>query len=520
MIKDLSVKIAPADIENIDIIEARVLKKIGKVKGKIHAIEIAKRSIDARSKTPIYFVQCRVYIDEDKQQPQDYIETLPTAQSSKRVIIIGAGPAGYFAALRCIELGLVPIVYDRGKDVRERRRDLKAIQQDHIVNENSNYCFGEGGAGTYSDGKLYTRSKKRGSVQKVLDILVAYGAKEAIRIDAHPHIGSNKLPKVVSNIRESIEDKGGEIYFNSKVVDIVVKDDNIDHIMLEGGDIVRGDAYILATGHSARDIYTLCDQRNIYMEAKPFSLGVRIEHPQAHIDEIQYRQSPRSVHLPASSYSLACHLDDVGVFSFCMCPGGLIVPAATHPGELVVNGMSLSKRDSLFANAGTVVSVSLEALAKVGYTGTFACMNFQRDVEQRFFDQKDKSQRAPAQLLTDYIEQRESKSLNNTSYIPGIYSAPIHQMLPSFIDTSLRAGIKTFGKKMKGYITKEAQLIGLESRTSSPIRIPRDKTTYRHVQINNLFPCGEGAGYAGGIMSAAIDGQNVVTAIHSHLMDA
>lgn len=519
MVKEIAIKVQPKDIGDMSLIESKVKKKLAKVKGRLTSIEVFKRSVDARGKVPVYFVQCRAYFDEQKPVAPSYISKLNRVSGEKKVIIIGAGPAGYFAALRCLELGMTPIVYDRGKDVRQRRRDLKAIQQEGVVNENSNYCFGEGGAGTYSDGKLYTRSKKRGSVKKILEILIDFGAKSDIGIDAHPHIGSNKLPKIVANIRDHILEKGGEIHFNQKVIDIVILNKKVDHIILESGEQVRGESYILATGHSARDIYTLCDERDITMEAKPFSLGVRMEHPQPLIDEIQYNQRNRSEHLPASSYSLACHLDEVGVFSFCMCPGGLIVPASTSPGELVVNGMSLSRRDSPYANAGTVVSISLKDLDREGYRGIFACLDFQRDLERKFFDSQAETQKAPAQLLTDYLAKKTSVKLNNTSYIPGIYAAPIHEMLPPFVDQSLRRGIEIFGKKMKGYITNEAQIIGLESRTSSPIRIPRDAGTLQHVDISNLFPCGEGAGYAGGIMSAAIDGQNVATAIYSFLSD-
>ncbi|MEP7147223.1 MAG: FAD-dependent protein, partial [bacterium] len=427
--------------------------------------------------------------------------------------IIGAGPAGYFAALELIEHGFKPLIYDRGKNVRDRRKDLREIQQFSKVNPNSNYCFGEGGAGTYSDGKLYTRSHKRGDIYKALRIFVEHGANEDILIDSHPHIGSNKLPVVVQKIRETILHFGGEINFDSLVTDLIIKDNKISGVTVNNSDEYFADAVILATGHSARDIFYLLDRKKILIEQKPFAIGTRIEHPQELIDEIQYKQNPRSEYLPASSYKLTAQINGRGVFSFCMCPGGLIVPAATSPGEVIVNGMSMSRRDSKFANSGIVVAIENEDLTGYEKYGKLAGLEFQKDIERKFFDAGDGSQKAPAQRMTDFTEERLSSGLGETSYIPGIYSSPVDKLFPEIISGRLRLALAQFGKKMKGYLSEEGYVIGLESRTSSPVRIPRDKNTFEHSEIVNFYPCGEGAGYAGGIISAALDGQNVAKAI-------
>jgi uncharacterized FAD-dependent dehydrogenase len=415
--------------------------------------------------------------------------------------------------LQLIELGLKPIVLDRGKDVQLRRRDLRSIQQLGEVNPHSNYCFGEGGAGTYSDGKLYTRSHKRGNIQKSLQLLVEHGANTDIMMDAHPHIGSNKLPKIVANIRATIEKHGGEVHFGTFVTDFIVDNNKMTGVVTNEKEEYLGEAVILATGHSARDIYYLLDKKNITIEAKPFALGIRIEHPQPLIDKIQYGQEHREVNLPASSYGIVCQVKDRGVFSFCMCPGGLVVPASTAPGELVVNGMSLSRRDSPFANSGLVTAVELEDIPEFHKYGVFASMEFQKSVEQTMFQSGDGSQKSPAQRMTDFVDGRLSKSLNSTSYIPGLHSQKMNELLPSFIAERLQEGMKNFGQKLKGYYTENANIIGIESRTSSPIRIPRNKETFMHEDVSGLFPCGEGAGYAGGILSAAMDGQNVAKAI-------
>jgi hypothetical protein len=439
------------------------------------------------------------------------------ANSPKRVIIVGSGPAGLFAALRLIELGIKPVVIERGKDVQSRRRDLAAINKEHIVNPDSNYCFGEGGAGTYSDGKLYTRSKKRGDIKRILEIMVAHGAKDEILFDAHPHIGTNKLPRLVAGLRESIRDAGGEVIFETRVVDFILDENRIKGVVTQNGDRVEGDAVILATGHSARDIFTLLQQRNILIEAKPFALGVRVEHQQSLIDRVQYHcPTDRGPYLPASSYALVHQAkingSERGVFSFCMCPGGFIVPAATAPGEIVVNGMSPSRRDSRYANSGIVVAVNENDFHEYSKHGPLAGMYFQSAIEQRAFHAGGGTQRAPAQRLVDFVNGKHSASLLETSYQPGLTSVDMTEVLPRFIVDALRQGFKDFGAKMKGYLTNDAQIIGVESRTSSPVKIPRLKETFEHPQIQGLIPCGEGAGYAGGIVSAAMDGERCAEA--------
>jgi len=511
MVKELEIKLLPAEAADENVVRQRAISK-SKLKG-VQDVRVLRRSIDARGRQPFFRLRVAVYAGEPYQPEPALLSQLQPVEDKREVIIVGAGPAGYFAALELIELGIKPVIFDRGKDVRTRRRDLRAIQQFGEVNPHSNYCYGEGGAGTYSDGKLYTRSHKRGNIDKALKLLVEHGAVSDILVDAHPHIGSNKLPKVVANIRETILHYGGAIHFDSPVTDFIMQGMEMKGVVVNGNAEHFAEAVILATGHSARDIYALLHKHGIKIEAKPFALGVRIEHPQPLIDKIQYNQSPREAHLPASSYRLACQIKGRGVFSFCMCPGGLVVPAATAPGEIVVNGMSMSRRDSPYANSGTVVSVEVEDLKPYEQEGVFAGLAFQKAVEQRMFHAGDGSQKAPAQRLTDFAEGKLSDSLSGSSYIPGLFSAPLHELLPERIASRLRAGVKEFGKKMKGYYTSEANVIGTESRTSAPVRIPRNRQTYMHEEVTGLFPAGEGAGYAGGIISAAMDGQNVARAI-------
>ncbi len=513
MKKTVELKLFPDQLNEQEFIWKRAAL-IAKVSlNDVTVVTIAKRSIDARGSRPVYRLRCDVYVNEKPISEQSIIGTFKNVSQEKEVFVIGAGPAGYFAALRLIKEGLKPIVLDRGKDVQARRRDLRAIQQEGIVNPHSNYCFGEGGAGTYSDGKLYTRSQKRGKIVDVLRLLVEHGATDDIMIDAHPHIGSNKLPKIVANIRETIIDFGGEVRFDCHVTDIDIEHGQVRGIEINGNERIKTDTIILATGHSARDIYRLLDTKKVYMEAKPFALGLRIEHQQSLIDSIQYNQPVREENLPASSYSVVAQINGVGVFSFCMCPGGLVVPAATAPGEIVVNGMSLSRRDSPFANSGFVTAISTEELNKMGYEGVFATMKFQQEVEQNMFNAGDGSQSAPAQRVTDFVNGKLSSDLNDTSYIPGLFSARVDELLPSFVADRLRHGVKEIGKKMKGYYTSNANFIGVESRTSAPIKIPRNRETYMHEGVEGLFPCGEGAGYAGGILSACMDGENVASAV-------
>lgn len=478
---------------------------------------IKRRSIDARKKQVKVSVLIEIF---DGALPDQITYSKPqnNVANANQAIVVGSGPAGLFAALRLIEFGIKPIVIERGKDVRTRRRDLAAINKEHIVNEDSNYCFGEGGAGTYSDGKLYTRSKKRGDIQRVLEILVSHGATDQILYDAHPHIGTNKLPKVVAALRDSIIAAGGEVRFESRVVDVLIIGDEIKGVKLSDGQEVKGEGVILATGHSARDIFHLLDSKKVKIESKPFALGVRIEHPQQLIDQIQYNcGSSRGDYLPASSYSLVNQsvYKEVqrGVFSFCMCPGGFIVPAATSPGEVVVNGMSPSRRDSKYANSGIVVAVNEKDLKNYNHLGPLSALQFQAEVEQAACKIAGHTQVAPAQRLVDFVNNKVSSTLPETSYQPGLASVQMDEVLPQFISQSLKQAFKQFGKKMKGYYTNEAQIVGVESRTSSPVRIPRDKDTLEHIELKKLFPCGEGAGYAGGIVSAAMDGERCAEAL-------
>ncbi|MBK6681208.1 MAG: FAD-dependent oxidoreductase [Ignavibacteriales bacterium] len=512
MVKEIEIVVKPEDSRNNEKIKALILKEVREDRTKITGYYISKRSIDARSKFPIYRFKALVFIDEDvvtPVSPPEYKEAL----QKKRVIIIGAGPAGIFAALRLLESGIKPIIFERGKDVRSRRKDLRAIMQFHQINPDSNYCFGEGGAGTYSDGKLYTRSDKRGNVLKILNILVMHGADPDIIVDAHPHIGSNKLPGIVTAMRETILNYGGEIHFDSRVTGIIRDGDIIKGVKVNGVEEHFGDAVILATGHSARDIYYLLHDENILIEAKPFALGVRIEHPQSLIDESRYHSKIRSEFLPAASYSLTCQVAGRGVYSFCMCPGGIIVPASSAPGELVLNGMSVSRRDSPFANSGFVVEVTPQDWNQFTKSGALAALEYQKMVELSAWEAGGKTQTAPAQRVNDFLKGKISSSLPKSSYIPGTVSTDLHEVLPVEISRRLKESLKVFDSKLKGYISADAQMLAVESRTSSPVRIPRDRTTLMHPQIKGLYPCGEGAGYAGGIVSAAIDGENVASAI-------
>lgn len=518
MRKEIDISVSPGQQEDIEQLRQKAGRKLSMSVADISDLVVLRRSIDARSKKPVFRLRVAVYSGgEHHDRPPSLLAQLPQVADAREVIIVGAGPAGYFAALELIELGLKPIILERGKDVRARRRDLRAIQQFGEVNPHSNYCFGEGGAGTYSDGKLYTRSHKRGRIDKAMRLLVEHGAKPDILVDAHPHIGSNKLPNIVTRIRETILSQGGEIHFNAHVTELLLDNQQVRGVKLADGTVFAHELVVMATGHSARDVYYMLHESGVRLEAKPFALGVRIEHPQHLIDRIQYNQSPREDSLPAASYKLVTQVKERGVFSFCMCPGGLIVPAATAPGEIVVNGMSMSRRDSAYANSGTVVAVELEDLAPYSDRGIFAGIALQEQVEKKMFSYGDGSQKAPAQRLLDFVHGKQSGDLPDTSYIPGLVSAPLHELLPRAIYDRLRLGILDFGQKMKGYLTNEAVVVGTESRTSSPLRIPRDKPAYMHPQITGLFPAGEGAGYAGGIISAAMDGQNVARGIHHYL---
>lgn len=509
MQKEIEITLFPEEILNEQAIYRGLAKALKVDISTIKAYKILKRSIDARSRKVIYRLQIRAYLNE---VPKDVPEKFhyPKAGSGKTVIIVGAGPAGLFAALQCLENGWKPVVIERGKDVKQRRRDLAAINKQGLVNTESNYCYGEGGAGTYSDGKLYTRSNKRGDINKVLQIFVQHGADEDILIDARPHIGTNKLPHIITAIRETISSAGGEVLFDSKLTDLIITEGKVQGVIVNQQQELTGDAVILATGHSARDIYELLHANRILIEAKPFALGVRIEHPQQVIDSAQYHCDIRSEFLPPAYYSMVEQVKARGVFSFCMCPGGIIAPCATGSDEIVVNGWSPSKRNNPYANSGTVVQVTLDDVQ--GYD-PLRMLNFQSEIEKSAFEAGGGHLVAPAQRMVDFVENKLSVDLPKNSYLPGTKSVMLDNILPDFVSSSLKAALPLFGKKMRGYYTNEAILVGVESRTSSPVRIPRDKETFQHPQVKGLYPCAEGAGYAGGIVSAAIDGINCANAI-------
>ncbi|MCX2742333.1 FAD-binding protein [Mangrovivirga sp. M17] len=513
MVKELSLKLPPHLAYQEEELKRIVSSETGYGIENIEFL-IRKRSIDARRKQIVINVNLEVYINEPAPNPVPEPKEYRDVSGKPEVIIVGAGPAGLFAALRAIELGFKPIVFERGKDVRSRRRDLAAINKHDIVNPESNYCFGEGGAGTYSDGKLYTRSKKRGDIMRILEILVAHGARENILYEAHPHIGTNKLPPLVASLRESILKAGGDIHFETKVTDFILEKGRMKGVVTDKEESFEGIGVVLATGHSARDVFTLLNRRNVDIEFKPFALGVRIEHDQELIDSMQYHAKSRGPYLPPAAYSIKTQVDlksgRHGVFSFCMCPGGFIVPSATSPGEQVVNGMSPSRRDGQYANSGMVVTVSENDLRAYEEYGPLKGMVFQSEVEKKAFTAGGESQKAPAQRMVDFVNRKVSTTLRDTSYQPGLVSTDLREYLPDFVSESLRQGFLNFKRKMPAYFTNSAQLIGVESRTSSPVRIPRDRDTLEHIKIKALYPCGEGAGYAGGIMSAAMDGERCV----------
>ena len=503
---EYNIQVPPETAGNQEALKHFVSKHAEISLDEISHIKILKRSIDARQKAIKVNLRVLVFVQEVFKEQKASLPNYRNVSNAEEVIIIGAGPAGLFAALRCIELGKKPIVLERGKDVRARRRDLKKLNIEHIVNEDSNYCFGEGGAGTYSDGKLYTRSKKRGDVNRILQLFVAFGATDQILVEAHPHIGTNKLPGIIQEMTKTILENGGEMHFESRVVDIEVKNNEVAGLALANGTKIPAKKLILATGHSARDIFELLHKKDIFIEAKSFALGVRIEHPQALIDKIQYNREDRGEYLPPSAYSLVKQVEGRGVYSFCMCPGGIIAPCATSPGEIVTNGWSPSRRDQPTANSGIVVEVRPEDY-KIFGNSPLAALNFQKQVEQKAWLEGGKTQTAPAQRMMDFSNGKRSADLPETSYKPGITSVELGSVLPDFIYRTLQKGFQEFGKSMRGYYTNEAVVHATESRTSSPVRIPRDRETLEHVQIKGLYPCGEGAGYAGGIVSAAIDGE-------------
>lgn len=523
MQQKIQLRLRPLEANDEQIILQKIAESTHQQLGNISGFIILKKSLDARSRQVWVNLTVNAFIQEPYQQRvAKGVILKDVTNTTKKVLVIGAGPAGLFAALKLIEQGIQPIILERGKDVKSRRRDLAELNKKGIVDPESNYCFGEGGAGTYSDGKLYTRSNKRGSIDRALNIFVQFGAEEKILFEAHPHIGTNKLPQIITAMREAIVNCGGRFLFEKKVVDFVIDKNKIRFVQTADGDRFSADAIILATGHSARDIFELLHRKDILIEAKPFALGVRVEHPQALINSIQYHCSSTEIEsnsLPPASYSLVEQVNGRGVFSFCMCPGGIIAPAGTSSGELVVNGWSPSKRNNPFGNSGMVVQVDVpDALQYFKDENPHAddpllLMKFQQRIEQKCFQAGGGNFVAPAQRLIDFCMNRKSADLPENSYIRGLRSTELTNVLPPFITDTLREGLKSFGKRMRGYYSNEAIVVATESRTSSPVRIPRDSQTLQHPQVKNLYPCGEGAGYAGGIISAAMDGERVVDAI-------
>lgn len=513
---DLSLKVSPKAASDIKHLTQIAIKENNIDSTRVKASHIVKRSIDARQRNVVINITLRIWLDT---MPESLTIANPVkyqkVADDKQAIIVGAGPAGLFAALRLIEHGIRPIVLERGKDVDSRRKDLAAISRENKIDPNSNYCFGEGGAGAYSDGKLYTRSKKRGSVEKILNIFHQHGASENILIDAHPHIGTDRLPDVIKAIRNTIISNGGIVKFNSTVTDLIFENNKIIGVKTADNQQFLGPV-ILATGHSARDVYRMLLDNHVDIEAKGIAVGVRLEHPQQLIDRIQYHSlEGRGKYLPAAEYSMLTRVNDRGVYSFCMCPGGFIIPAASQPGQLVVNGMSPSSRGTRWANSGMVVEVLPDDV--INYSGPLKMMYFQEEIETRFFKNASNTQNAPAQRMVDFTNSKMSTDLPTTSYAPGIHPARIDQLLPASVAYRLQEGFRQFGKKSKGFLTNDAVLIGCETRTSSPVRITRDSVRLQHVKFNGLFPCGEGAGYAGGIVSAAIDGERCADALNEYL---
>ncbi|WP_118972117.1 NAD(P)/FAD-dependent oxidoreductase [Taibaiella koreensis] len=515
MPQEITLRLSPNDAAQDTLLRRHAAQKLNIKPERINAVQVLRRSVDARGSQIMMQLLVNVFVEEPFKDAFAFTHQLQQVSGKEPVIVAGAGPAGLYAALKLVESGLCPIIIERGKDVRNRRRDLAAMNKQGIVNPDSNYCFGEGGAGTYSDGKLYTRATKRGNILRSLQWFRYFGAEEKILYEAHPHIGTNKLPGIIVAMREAIEACGGQVLFNTRLTDLILDGDTLKGAVVNDGQQIRARALILATGHSARDVFQLLHRRKIHIEAKPFALGVRIEHPQALINDIQYGCDPMVFGdmVGPAAYSLVSQELGRGVFSFCMCPGGIIAPASTDEGELVVNGWSPSKRDNPYANSGMVVAVDEADFARYGFTGPLAGMHFQQMVEQKAWIAGGGLLKAPAQRMTDVVGRKRSATLPDCSYLPGVTSVLLHEVLPDEVYQSLSKGFVSFGKKMKGYYTDAAIVTATESRTSSPVRIPRDKDTLQHVQVKGLFPCAEGAGYAGGIISAAMDGERAGEAV-------
>lgn len=522
MLQEISLRVIPKVAATPSLLRREMARKLHMHESDINDLRIVKRSVDARQRQVMVSLTVAVACgDDQKVEPIATPVIFPALLSdAPAMIIVGAGPAGLFAALEALLAGVRPILLERGKDVDSRRIDLARISREDRVDPESNYCFGEGGAGAYSDGKLFTRSKKRGDVRKVLQILHQHGADESVLVDAHPHIGSDRLPKVIRNIRETILQAGGEVRFQARVAGLMLEDRKVVGVRLADGSLVKGPV-VLATGHSARDVYRMLDAESVPLEAKGFAMGVRLEHPQKLIDILQYHSKEgRGNYLPAADYNFVTQVDERGVYSFCMCPGGVIVPAASAPGESVVNGMSASARAGEFANSGMVVEIRPGDFPEYEKYGSLQLMRLQEDVERRFFDESGSSLNVPAQLMTDFVTGHLSAAIPKGSYPAGMHSARVDKLLPSFVATRLQKGFRDFDRKCHGFLTGEAKVVGLESRTSSPVRIPRDPATLSHPEIEGLYPAGEGAGYAGGIVSAAIDGQRCARACAEYLLSS
>lgn len=504
---DVSLVLSPQQASDTNKVLNIAIGKSGVKPQQFQSAVIIRKSIDARRGKISFNLGVRVYLKGENLAADSPTFSYTNVSTKPEVIIVGAGPAGLFAALRLIELGYKPIIIERGKDVSSRKRDVASLNRNLGINSESNFAFGEGGAGTFSDGKLYTRSRKRGDINRILHALHQHGAQNEILYEAHPHIGTNVLPRVISSIRKTIEDCGGHFVFNARVDELMLSLGEVKGVKLSDGQAITGKGVILATGHSAREVYYMLQKQGVLLEAKPFAVGVRVEHPQSLIDQIQYHGTERGQYLPAATYALTSQVDGRGVYSFCMCPGGHIVPAASHVGEVVVNGMSPSSRNSQWANSGIVVEVQLPDLNDFAHHNQLAGLAFQQQLEQLAYSQVANGVKAPAQRLSDFVKGVTSSNLPSCSYHPGIVSTPVHKWLPQGISSRLREGFAQFDAKMKGFLTNEAIILGVESRTSSPVRIPRDFETLQHPSVKGLFPCGEGAGYAGGIVSSAIDGE-------------